>query len=89
MKEYVKPVAESWDIVWETANVQGCSSQKLLTVAKNNDGFGLWFDSVDTNTIIELFYYGHFTEASKIQHVNHYSAQKMSPTAEPNNVEAI
>lgn len=41
MKEYVKPVAESWDIVWETANVQGCSSQKLLTVAKNNDGFGL------------------------------------------------
>lgn len=34
MKEYVKPVAESWDIVWETANVQGCSSQELLTVAK-------------------------------------------------------
>lgn len=34
MKEYVKLVVEAWDIVWETANVQGYSSQELLTVAK-------------------------------------------------------
>ena len=67
----------------------GLQFTRAADCSKNNDGFGPWFDSADTNTIIELFYYGHLTEASKIQHVSQYSAQKMSPTAEPNNVEAI